>query len=262
MAFCSNCGVRLNERAKYCPDCGSSVATLIEVTTKRKQEYLGSIIKCPSCGEELPSLTARCPSCGHEINQARVSSSIRLFADQINQWDIAIVSGPNPPKKGWNSWGTGARVMWVILNIYTLCIPLVFYFTLPLFKYGHTPSLSVSEKNKATFIENYTFPNDRESIIEALLFIKAKTTFLASEPLNDKAAYWYRLWTAKAEQIYQKSEIVLKRDEIVQNVYDDIQKDGKVVKDQVKKKAFLGAAIIITVIMCLTLICIFNPRTA
>lgn len=259
MAFCSNCGVRLNDRAKFCPDCGSPVDMSIEVNTKRKQEYLGSVIKCPSCGDELPSLTARCPACGHEINQARISSSIMFFADKINQCDRAIASDPNSPKNGWSSWGTGARVMWVILNICTLCIPLVFYFTLPFFKYGQTPSLSVNEKNKATYIENYTFPNDRESIIEALLFLKAKIMFLASEPLNDKTAYWYRLWTAKADQIYQKSEIVLKRDEVAQSVYNDIKKDGKVVRDKVKKKAFLGAAILITMIVGLTLIYIFNP---
>lgn len=261
MAFCSNCGAKLKDRVKFCTECGFPVATSIEVITKRQQEYLGSVIKCPSCGEELPSLTARCPACGHEINQAKVSSSLKSFADQINQYDRAIASGPNPPKKGWSSWGTGGRVMWVILNMYTLCIPLVIYFVLPLFKYGQTPSLSVHEKNKATFIENYNFPNDRESIIEALLFIKAKTTFLASETLNDKTAYWNRLWTTKAEQIYHKSEIVLKMDEVAQSLYNDIQNETKKIKDKVKKKAVIGGAILIIVIICVVLIYISNPKT-
>lgn len=42
----------------------------------REQEYAGKIIKCPFCGENLPSFTEKCPSCGHEIRGAGATRSI------------------------------------------------------------------------------------------------------------------------------------------------------------------------------------------
>lgn len=262
MAFCSNCGEKLNDGAKFCTECGSSVARVIEHSTKRKQEYAGNIIKCPSCGEELSSLTAICPACGHEINQAKVSSSLKSFVDEINQCDRLIAAGPNPPKTGWSSWSMTARTWWVILNTFTACIPLVIYLALPLFQYGTPPSLSADEKKKVSLIENCTFPNDRESILEALLFIKAKTTFLASEKLNKKTAYWDSLWTAKAEQVYLKAVIVLKSDEVAQNSYNDIKNNRKKVEDKVKMKAILGGVILLMVIIFISMSLIKNDGSS
>ena len=126
MAYCSNCGQFVADGVKFCSNCGSPMNNGEDRTT-RQQEFAGKIIKCPSCGTEIPSFTAICPGCGHEINSARVSSAFKDFTNQISRCDTAIANSPAEPKTGWKSWGKGKKFGWVILNIYTLCIPLVIY---------------------------------------------------------------------------------------------------------------------------------------
>ena len=128
ISYCSNCGAKLIEGARFCPNCAAPVNPTLHnqrTTTEsapetsrvvppssyseRKQEYAGRIIKCPSCGEELPSFTAICPSCGHEINSQSVSSSLKEFINSINACDRAIANNPEPAKTGWSTWGKGAK---------------------------------------------------------------------------------------------------------------------------------------------------------
>ena len=45
----------------------------------RKQEFVGTIRKCPNCGTQLPGLTAVCPQCGYEITGVGAVSSVREF---------------------------------------------------------------------------------------------------------------------------------------------------------------------------------------
>ena len=42
------------------------------------------------------------------------------------------------------------------------------------------------EKKKESFINNYSFPNERESVLEALLFIKSQVVSLSTKPKNGK----------------------------------------------------------------------------
>lgn len=276
MSLCGNCETKIASGIKFCPNCGKSTSEtdqngkqenlddVFEMFSgepsvqsqnndsrykrQRRMEFVGSIKKCPSCGAELPSLTAICPICEHEINQVQISSSLITFIDAIDQCDRDIASSPSSSKKGWISWSKTARTFWVILNVYTLCIPLMIYFIAPMFRYGTTPSLSTAEKKKSALIENFIFPNDRESILEALLFIKSKTEFLASENLNTQTAYWARLWKAKAEQLYHKAQIVMKHDEVAQNAYSGVQKNDKRIKDKVKFKALVGGVILVAIL--------------
>lgn len=45
----------------------------------RKQEFVGTIRKCPNCGTQLPGLTAVCPQCGYEITGIGAVGSVREF---------------------------------------------------------------------------------------------------------------------------------------------------------------------------------------
>ncbi|EPF46609.1 hypothetical protein HMPREF1222_02133 [Treponema vincentii F0403] len=45
----------------------------------RKQEFVGTIRKCPNCGATLPGLAAVCPQCGHEITGVDAIGSVREF---------------------------------------------------------------------------------------------------------------------------------------------------------------------------------------
>lgn len=249
MAFCSYCGKELAAGAKFCFECGAPVGKADE--TVRRTVYSGEIHKCPLCGEVLQSMTAICPSCGHEINSAKLSSALKEFIDEINECDKIIANTPKKelPKKGWKTWKKSTRILWVILNVFTSCIPLVIYLTLPLFRpllrSNATPELSSTEQKKVALIENFTFPNDRESVLEALLFTKSKMAFLASEKANEKNTFWLRLWNTKATQLHQKANILLKNDTIAETSYSEIIASKKMIDKKVRIRAGIGAVIII-----------------
>lgn len=249
MAFCSNCGKELAAGAKFCFECGTPVEKTDE--TVRRTVYSGEIHKCPACGEVLQSMTAICPACGHEINSAKLASALKEFIDEINECDKIIANTPKKelPKKGWKSWKKSTRILWVILNIFTSCVPLVIYLTLPLFRpllrSNATPELSSTEQRKVALIENFTFPNDRESVLEALLFTKSKMAFLASEKANEKNAFWLRLWNTKATQLHQKATILLSNDTIAETAYNEIVASKNTVDKKIRIRAGIGAAIVL-----------------
>ena len=249
MAFCSNCGKELAAGAKFCFECGTPVEKTDE--TVRRTVYSGEIHKCPVCGEVLQSMTAICPACGHELNSAKLASALKEFIDEINECDKIIANTPKKelPKKGWKSWKKSTRILWVILNIFTSCVPLVIYLTLPLFRpllrSNATPELSSTEQRKVVLIENFTFPNDRESVLEALLFTKSKMAFLASEKANEKNAFWLRLWNTKATQLHQKATILLSNDTIAETAYNEIVASKNAVDKKIRIRAGIGAAIVL-----------------
>jgi len=240
MAFCSNCGVKLVDGDNFCANCGASV---VKQQTERKKEFVGSIKKCPSCGEEINSFTAICPACGHEINSQKVSDNLERFIAQINdcEREIAQTTSAN---RGWSTWSTAKRVWWVICNVLFACIPLAIYWGYPLITIKVTPRLTKEEKQLVSLIENYTFPNDRESIIEGLVYAKEKIDFISKEKIDKKSAYWMRLWCSKAEQLKQKADMMFPNDSIVNQSYAEILADEKKVNNTIKFKAIAGVAMV------------------
>ena len=217
MAFCLQCGKQLPDDAKFCSECGTPVgSTKSGYESNRQHAYAGKVIKCPSCGTEIPSFTAICPGCGHEINSDRVSASLKAFIAEINECDEAIAKKP-PIKKNWWEFGKGA--------------------------------LTVEERKKVSVIENFPFPNERESILEALLLIRSKVSFLASEPGNGKTSYWARLWSTKAEQLYVKAEIMLNGDAAAKTAYNDIVAFRKRIKKK-RRNRFMLAVVGMLIIVC------------
>lgn len=84
MAFCKNCGYQINDNAKFCIRCGElNDKTQTDNKTKRQQEYAGKIIKCPVCGENIPSFTAICPTCGYEFRGTDSSDSVKELASKL-----------------------------------------------------------------------------------------------------------------------------------------------------------------------------------
>ena len=246
MAFCINCGKSIVDGSKFCPNCGVS-QSMTANNTQRKFEWAGTIIKCPSCGEDIPSFTAICPSCGHEFNSAKVSSVLKEFINNINECDRLIATDSS--KTGWASWGKFKRFWWVVLNIFTSCLPIIIYLITPLIRYNNTPRLTPEEKRKASLIENFPFPNEREALLEALLFVKSKISYLAAEKVDKKNAYWTRLWSAKGEQLYQRAEILFEGDEIANTAYREIIAQKLRVSKAVKFKATSGIIILLAIII-------------
>lgn len=244
MPYCNNCGAKIVDGAKFCHKCGSTILVEHKETdNRRRQEFAGNVVKCPACGSEIPSFTAICPSCGHEINSAGISSTIKDFTSQISQYNIAIAKSPDGspdgPKRGWKSWSRLKKFGWVVLNIYLGCIPLVIYLLLPRSDVSkNSVSAADAEEAKMQFIENYPVPNDRESILEILLFIKAQISSLASGETDKNVSRWIRIWKNKADQVYEKAEILFKGDKIANDTYKSILaivKDAAPYQRRVKK---------------------------
>ena len=257
MAFCANCGNQLNGNELFCSACGTpqkiSKVNNHQYSEHRQNVYVGNVRKCPSCGAELSSFTAICPQCGHELNSVKVPESIKDFSNQLSLIDIEIAN--SPIVKSWKNWSGGAKFGWVVLNLFTFCIPLLIYLLLSVGGFGRFGKLSPIEKKKEAFINNYSFPNDRESVLEALLFIKSQVAILSSAPKNRKTKKWILIWENKAKQLLNKSKLLFQEDTIATDTYNEIEK----VKEKVNKSILIKSIIILSIIIVLIAIIII-PR--
>lgn len=249
MRFCINCGKELPDGAKFCTGCGAKVFEENAQST-RKTVYDGEIHKCPNCGEILNSFVSICPTCGLELCGKKVSSALEKFIEKVDEYDWLIINSFSV-KKGWPSWSNSERFWWVVLNIVFLCVPLIIYLVFPLILINLTPKLTNEEKQMVSLIENFPFPNDRESILAALFYIKEKIDFISRERIDRKNAYWMRLWYAKAEQLKQKADILFPNDNIVKQSYAEIVSDNKKVKKKIKIKSIIGVVVLILAILFL-----------
>lgn len=253
--FCSNCGEKLVTGSKFCNSCGmpTSTTTPPPVSNPGSQKerttvYDGEIHKCPNCGEVINSFVTNCLACGFELSRKQVSVALQKFIDRVDECDRKIANSPES-KTGWASWNKSKRFWWVVLNLLFLCIPLVIYLVWPLVRINATPKLSAEEKQLVSVVENFPFPNDRESILAALVYVKEKIDFISKEKIDRKSAYWMRLWCAKAEQLKQKAELMFPNDPIVKESYNEILADDARVKKTIKIKGIIGLAILAVVII-------------
>lgn len=80
MAFCTNCGEKLIDGAKFCYECGNPSGRVVSANNlQRQQEYSGKIVKCPKCGEGLNSFEPVCPICGYELRGSKATDSVKEF---------------------------------------------------------------------------------------------------------------------------------------------------------------------------------------
>lgn len=278
---CAKCGAKNSFEAKFCQSCSfpmqvinnpQSVEKMPNVPQQktsdmtqnnettfsdRRQEFIGKILKCPVCGEIIPSFTAICPACGHELNSIKNSDILESFIEQVNKCEELIASNKTRNKQGWATWGIAQKIGWVFLNIIFFCIPLFFYFIwrylmspiLGLIRIKTKPILSKEEQQMVSLIENFPFPNDRETILAALIFAKEKIDFISKEHIDRKSAYWGRLWCSKAEQLKQKADILFPNDTVVKNSYEEILTDKASVKKTLQIKAVAGVVLFVAVLI-------------
>ena len=81
MAYCTNCGKKLSDDAKFCSECGTPVGS---TSSARKITYEGEIRKCPQCGEVINAFVSVCPSCGHEMRGATATSVVHQLALKLD----------------------------------------------------------------------------------------------------------------------------------------------------------------------------------
>ena len=249
MAFCSNCGKELAPGSKFCPECGTPVESDSAGEYKsREQVYIGKVRKCPVCGEELPSMAAVCPACGHEINSTQVHPTLQKLIAELDLCDQSIadeesintINSGEKAERGWHSWSTTAKILWVIVNCLTLCVPLVVYY---FFRSQRFRKSAPSIKRKANLIENFQIPSERQAIIESLYFIRDKISALEAQKATLDTAYWAKLWEVKSNQIYKKAQAAIPDDITVSGLYHEIVVSIQQVKKASKRKSMFFCAI-------------------
>ena len=144
----------------------------------------GIVVKCPSCGDIVPSFTINCKACGHEFRG--VTSRSVIFQLQIKLKEIEDYEWKNNPYNGLN--GTVKADYMVILSI----------------------------ANKQTpIIEGFLVPNTKEDILEFLSL---------ALPIGSKQFSWFdktqqpgdfklsKVYKAKAQQCIMKARIAFAND--------------------------------------------------
>jgi len=83
--FCSNCGNKLIDNAKFCNACGTKVVN--ESTEERKTTYDGEIHKCPNCGDTIDAYETVCEACGYELRGRKATSVVHELAMKLENTD-------------------------------------------------------------------------------------------------------------------------------------------------------------------------------
>lgn len=221
MPHCMNCGQQLVNGAKFCFACGTPAGETAR-SNQRQQEWAGKIIKCPSCGEGIPSFTANCPACGHELRGTDVTSSVRELASKIE-----VIEKSRKRQKS------------------DLLKP--FYF--PVF--GRT--VTAEDEQKISLISNFPIPNTKEDLYEFLILSKSNIDIDAYDDggnefkKNSAEVKVSNAWRAKFEQAYQKAKIVFADDSKLQDIhamYEATQKSISKAKWQSWKLLGIGFGVL------------------
>lgn len=258
MIYCKKCGKELSDNAKFCDNCGTPTLLKDNSFSNRQNSFVGKVKKCPVCGEELSSFVAICPTCGHEMSSVEVSSYVKEFTKMLRDSDLDIAaSSKKENKNGWQNWNKLTRIIWILLNIATCGLPAIFYYLSPVLGWNWFSSLTSEEKKKKSVIENYVFPNDKENIIEALLLVKSQIKSLVSGKITNNTIKWISIWKNKADQLYQKAEMMFNGDPIVHNAYEEITKNEKKAKRSITIKR--SAFVVIVVLWAVLFFLIMHP---
>ena len=243
MPYCPECGAQVRQNAKFCSSCGISLIEDFD-SSERKVEYAGVVRKCPSCGAPVNSFTAICPECGYELTSTHINPTIKEFTEQLKICDQEIANESTPKLPGgYSTWSKNGKTWWVIANIFLACWPLIIYWIVRAVKSSKL-KFTPGQVKKAAFVNNFTFPNNREVIIEALIIIAQRMSILSAEGINGLTEYWEKIWYRKAVQLYQKSEFSMANDQTASKAFKEIQSIDK----EFKKSKMIKTIVIILAI--------------
>lgn len=189
MAFCQNCGNKLNPEAKFCPECGEPVAK--KDMTKRKIKFAGEIIKCPNCGEIMDAFCSRCSACGYELRNSDSSEAIKEFVQELKR----IEAGRIKEKDFEDS-----------RNMYAMALKAC--------------SINTVDQQLANSIANFSVPNTKEDIFEFMILAASNIDPMAYDITSKGYGVSERAgkrmisnaWDSKYNQVYQKAKMMFPED--------------------------------------------------
>lgn len=165
----------------------------------------GTIIKCPACGMIIDDTTTVCPACGTPIIGAVNTNEIKIFVDELYEYDRRIALEDSrkramvykPPRT------IAAIIGWIVLNFFLIGFPIAVSLAVrvvrSLFKCG---KMSEAEMMKAQFVRNKVFSTP-SSTAEGVRVASVQLDLLANEKFNANTSTWARIWSIKAEEYYQ-----------------------------------------------------------
>lgn len=212
--YCSNCGAKLNDSEKFCHNCGMAIGMASQQTsfthsthtstgnyTSRVQEFAGTVLKCPNCGNVISSLDAVCSACGMHITGKAASWSVQKFSDAL----MEIEKVKTVENKG----GLFAQIGYEerVQNAYAS------YYS-----------------QKLTLIRTFPIPNTVEEIYELMMLavtnidvkISKNTLWNKMENSRSSAKEVSDAWIQKMRQAYQKAFISFPNDPVfsyIQKIY-------------------------------------------
>lgn len=210
MAFCTECGHKLADGAKFCFECGAKVN--VPITSRgesRKTVYDGEIHKCPNCGDILDAYESVCETCGYERRGTKATSSIQELAQKLE-----AIETQRPPKK--------------VTSIFTQA-----------FTQGH---ISKTDEQKINLIQSFPIPNTKEDIMEFAVMAISNvdpdvfSTMSMSNPYNNAPKQAIsNAWFSKFEQAYQKGRLMFGDSAELENMHSLYVRKKKSIR--IKKNA-------------------------
>lgn len=84
MAYCINCGTRIEENMLFCPECGTPVLT--EKYNRDVSFDDGEILqkKCPNCGDLMPEDMFYCLNCGYQFKEKMFKERSEDFGNIVH----------------------------------------------------------------------------------------------------------------------------------------------------------------------------------
>lgn len=187
MQYCSNCGSKLDDNAKFCPNCGHFKQNTPPLPNREKKTvYEGEIHKCPYCGEFLDSFTLICPSCGRELRNASPSNAVKEFSLKLE----SIEANREYEKKG-------------------------------LFTPVH--HISKADEQKISLIKSFSVPNTKEDMLEFMILASSNINlrvFDSTQVVTESQKALNDAWLSKVEQVYEKAKLSYAGDQL----FDEIER--------------------------------------
>ena len=191
-------------------------ATLKVVTQKTEMpssnQYANKskVYKCPACGCILDSFVIKCPDCGYELRDNTVNSTI---SDLLKKLDAITLKYKNQDLKQ------------KVINIL-----------------GFSNSWNEMIEEKASVIDTFVVPNNKEDILEFLSIAVergkpiSEKEYLSSLQMDEEVYKLHTHWRSKCEQVIMKARLLFKDDTGILDVLKEYSVKLGLEKKEVKKK--------------------------
>lgn len=202
MPFCTNCGQKILEKAKFCARCGVPTENnAYNEGPKRKLVYDGEIHKCPHCGEVLKSFELNCPACGYELRGVHASSAVKEFALKLE----TIESNREYEKP---------RGLFAMVEAQR--------------------RISKTDEQKISLIKSFSIPNTKEDMLEFMILATSSMNMRTYDSTNTSASKSEKeinaAWFSKVQQVYEKAKRTYSTDNTfmeIKALYDSCNEEIK-----------------------------------